>query len=89
MADSGVKGKKNTKEKAKKVKSSKSSDIGEDKAKSSQHQVDILDKAAMENAFNICHNVQDLLYFRGFAWEGQNKKGKAKARKGGGKKGKK
>ena len=51
--------------------------------------MDILDETAMENAQNICHNVQDLLYFRGFFWDGQNKKGKTKARKKGGKAGKK
>ena len=45
--------------------------------------VNVLDEAAMENAYNICHNVQDLLYFRGFFWEGQGgKKGKGKGRKG-------
>ena len=45
---------------------------------------DILDEAAMENAYNICHNVQDLLHFRGFAWEGapSKKKKKGKKRKG-------
>ena len=36
----------------------------------------VLDEAAMENAYNICHNVQDLLYFRGFFWEGSGGKGK-------------
>jgi len=45
--------------------------------------VDVMDRAAMENANNICHSVQDLLYFRGFYWDGQNKKGKGKARKKG------
>ena len=45
--------------------------------------VDILDQAAMENAYNICHNVQDLLQFRGFQWEGQKAKGKKKGRKKG------
>ena len=45
--------------------------------------VDILDQAAMENAYNICHNVQDLLRFRGFQWEGQKAKGKKKGRKKG------
>ena len=48
--------------------------------------VSVLDEAAMENAYNICHNVQDLLYFRGFFWEGSNK-GKGKGKRG--KKGKK
>jgi len=47
--------------------------------------VSVLDEAAMENAYNMCHNVQDLLYFRGFFWEGSGGKGK----KGKGKKGKK
>ena len=44
-------------------------------------------QAAMENAYNICHNVQDLLLFRGFQWEGTKQKGKGKGRKKG-KKGK-
>ena len=48
--------------------------------------VSVLDVAAMENAYNICHNVQDLLYFRGFFWEG-SQKGKGKGKRG--KKGKK
>ena len=47
----------------------------------------VLDEAAMENAYNICHNVQDLLYFRGFFWEGD--KDKKKGKKGKGKKKKK
>ena len=38
-------------------------------------------QAAMENAYNICHNVQDLLLFRGFFWEGQKQKGGKKGRK--------
>eukprot|EP00095_Tigriopus_kingsejongensis_P010924 maker-scaffold238_size242079-snap-gene-1.21 protein:Tk10924 transcript:maker-scaffold238_size242079-snap-gene-1.21-mRNA-1 annotation:"faint sausage " len=91
MEGKGGKAKKSekTKEKPKKTKGSKSSDGNEDKGKGNQNQVDILDPGAMANALNICHNVQDLLYFRGFSWEGQTKKGKSKARKGGGKKGKK
>ena len=54
--------------KEKTVKKSKnpksSSDSGEDKSKTASKTVNILDEAAMENAYNICHNVQDLLYFR-------------------------
>ena len=50
--------------------------------------VSVLDHAAMENAYNICHSVQDLLYFRGFFWEGAGGKGKGKG-KGRKKKGKK
>lgn len=48
----------------------------------------MLDEAAMENAYNICHSVPDLLYFRGFFWEGAGGKGKGKG-KGRKKKGKK
>ena len=72
------------KEKSKKGKSTKSGVDrrgGDDSAKSAAKTVNILDPAAMENAHNICHNVQDLLYYRGFFWEGQNKKGKGKGRK--------
>ena len=43
--------------------------------------MNLCDEVAMENAHNICHNVQDLLYFRGFYWEGQTKRGKGKTRK--------
>ena len=53
----------------------------------SKREPDIMDAAAMENAYNICHNVQDLLQFRGFFWEGQKQKGQKKGRKKG-KKGK-
>merc|ERR1712008_440529 len=45
-------------------------------------EVSVLDEAAMENAYNICHNVQDLLYFRGFFWEGDKDKKKGKKGKG-------
>ena len=42
---------------------------------------DILSKPAMDNAYMICHNVQDLMYYRGFFWEGAPKgKGKKKKR---------
>uniref|UniRef100_A0A0K2V5D3 Uncharacterized protein n=1 Tax=Lepeophtheirus salmonis TaxID=72036 RepID=A0A0K2V5D3_LEPSM len=58
----------------------------EDSSKVASKTVDILDEAAIENAYNICHNVQDLLFFRGFYWEGQCKKGKGKGRKKKGKK---
>lgn len=53
----------------------------DDAAGSKARNVSVLDEAAMENAYNICHNVQDLLYFRGFFWEGDSKKGKGKGRK--------
>lgn len=53
----------------------------DDAAGANKKAVSVLDEAAMENAYNICHNVQDLLYFRGFFWEGDNKKGKGKGRK--------
>ncbi|XP_037947739.1 small lysine-rich protein 1-like [Teleopsis dalmanni] len=40
---------------------------------------DILNDAAMENAYYVCHNVQDVLKARGFAWpDGQKKKKKGK-----------
>uniref|UniRef100_A0A182QI81 Small lysine-rich protein 1 n=1 Tax=Anopheles farauti TaxID=69004 RepID=A0A182QI81_9DIPT len=47
--------------------------------KSSKFQGDIFNEAAMENAYYICHNIQDVLKSRGFAWpEGQKKKKKGK-----------
>ena len=73
----------------KKTKGGKGGGSGFDDASGAKSKnVSVLDVAAMENAYNICHNVQDLLYFRGFFWEGSsNKKGKGKGRKKG-KKGK-
>jgi len=76
----GEKGEKSTG--GKKAKAAKGSgDRFDDAAGSKSRNVNILDEAAMENAYNICHNVQDLLFFRGFFWEGDNKKGKGKGRK--------
>lgn len=47
--------------------------------KSSKCSVDIFTEAAMENAYSTCHNVQDLLFRRGFPWpEAQKKKKKGK-----------
>lgn len=66
-------------------KTTKKGDRLDDAAGGNKKAVSVLDEAAMENAYNICHNVQDLLYFRGFFWEGSGGKGK----KGKGKKGKK
>ncbi|XP_065372270.1 small lysine-rich protein 1 [Calliphora vicina] len=40
---------------------------------------DIFNDAAMDNAYYVCHNVQDVLKTRGFAWpDGQKKKKKGK-----------
>ena len=84
---------KNTSEKSdsksasKKAKSKEKGDRYDQDGGKSNKNVDILDDAAMENAYNICHNVQDLLQFRGFFWEGQKQKGQKKGRKKG-KKGK-
>ena len=58
----GPEKKEKTGKKSKGTKSGQES--GEDKAKTTAKNVNILDDAAMENAYNICHNVQDLLYFR-------------------------
>jgi len=91
--DAGAKGGKKGKDKAgdkgdkgekKKVKGK--GQVLDDGAGNKSKAVSVLDEAAMENAYNICHNVQDLLYFRGFFWEGSNK-GKGKGKRG--KKGKK
>lgn len=48
-------------------------------AKGSKFQGDIFNEGAMENAYVVCHNVQDLLKVRGFPWpEAKKKKGKKK-----------
>ncbi|KAH8312269.1 hypothetical protein KR044_010018 [Drosophila immigrans] len=40
---------------------------------------DIFNDAAMDNAYYVCHNVQDVLKSRGFPWpDGQKKKKKGK-----------
>lgn len=49
--------------------------------------VDVFSEAAMDNAYYTCHNVQDMLMIRGFAWPEAVKK--KKKGKGGGGKGKK
>ncbi|CAH0554000.1 unnamed protein product [Brassicogethes aeneus] len=38
--------------------------------------VDIFTEVAMENAYVTCHNVQDLLKWRGFPWPDLQKKKK-------------
>ncbi|KAB0801650.1 hypothetical protein PPYR_03836 [Photinus pyralis] len=52
---------------------------GGGRSKSARYTVDIFNEAAMENAYATCHNVQDLLKFRGFPWpDAQKKKKKGK-----------
>lgn len=52
---------------------------GKKKSKSARCTVDIFTEAAMENAYTTCHNVQDLLKWRGFPWpDAQKKKKKGK-----------
>uniref|UniRef100_T1GBN6 Small lysine-rich protein 1 n=1 Tax=Megaselia scalaris TaxID=36166 RepID=T1GBN6_MEGSC len=47
--------------------------------KGKSFQCDIFNEAAMDNAYYVCHNVQDVLKSRGFAWpETQKKKKKGK-----------
>lgn len=49
------------------------------RSKGARCTVDIFTEAAMENAYTTCHNVQDLLKWRGFPWpDGQKKKKKGK-----------
>lgn len=49
------------------------------RSKSARCNVDIFTEVAMENAYSTCHNVQDLLRFRGFPWpDAQKKKKKGK-----------
>lgn len=49
------------------------------RSKSARCNVDVFTEAAMENAYTTCHNVQDLLKWRGFPWpDAQKKKKKGK-----------
>lgn len=70
------KNKNGDKKKAKKVGGKKT---GRGRSKSARCTVDIFTEAAMENAYTTCHNVQDLLKWRGFPWpDAQKKKKKGK-----------
>lgn len=56
---------------------------GGGKGKSSKFSGDMLSEAAIENAYYICHNIQDLLKSRGFIWpvlQQKKKKGKGRRR---------
>ncbi|KAJ8952921.1 hypothetical protein NQ318_006538 [Aromia moschata] len=80
------------KEKKKKAKSNKNGEKNKKKAgkpkkaggkkgrsKGARCNVDIFTESAMENAYATCHNVQDLLRWRGFPWpDAQKKKKKGK-----------
>lgn len=45
----------------------------------SRYNMDIFNPIAMENAYYTCHNIQDVLYCRGFPWpDAQKKKKKGK-----------
>lgn len=71
-----AKNKNGEKKKAKKVGGKKT---GRGRSKSARCTVDIFTEAAMENAYTTCHNVQDLLKWRGFPWpDAQKKKKKGK-----------
>lgn len=41
-------------------------------------EVDLMGEVAMANAYNISHNVQDFMYFRGLRWPRMPKKAKKK-----------
>lgn len=52
---------------------------GKSKSSKSRFHVDIFNDHCMENAYFICHNVQDVLKCRGFPWpDAHNKKKKGK-----------
>lgn len=72
------KGNKNGEKKKKKA-PKKTGGGGGGRSKSARCTVDIFTEAAMENAYTTCHNVQDLLRWRGFPWpDAQKKKKKGK-----------
>lgn len=81
MAGKGKKNAKNNGEKKKAAKPKKAGGRkgGGGRSKSARCTVDIFTEAAMENAYTTCHNVQDLLKWRGFPWpDAQKKKKKGK-----------
>lgn len=63
-----------TKKPAKATKQKKGGRKG--RSKGARCTVDIFTEAAMENAYTTCHNVQDLLKWRGFPWPDIQKKKK-------------
>ncbi|KAI4459141.1 small lysine-rich protein 1 [Holotrichia oblita] len=74
----GGKGKKKPKNNGEKKKAG-GRKAGSGRSKSARCTVDIFTEAAMENAYTTCHNVQDLLKWRGFPWpDAQKKKKKGK-----------
>lgn len=76
-----VKNSKNGEANKKPTKSTKQKKTGrKGRSKGARYTVDIFTEAAMENAYTTCHNVQDLLKWRGFAWPDSQKK-KKKSRK--------
>lgn len=61
-------------ENKKPVKTTKQKKTGrKGRSKGARCTVDIFTEAAMENAYTTCHNVQDLLKWRGFAWPDSQK----------------
>lgn len=67
------------KKKSKKVATKRTGGRGGGRSKSARCNVDIFTEIAMENAYTTCHNVQDLLKWRGFPWpDAQKKKKKGK-----------
>ncbi|KAK6627959.1 hypothetical protein RUM44_010441 [Polyplax serrata] len=63
--------------KAKKTSGKKSE--GRTRSAKSRFNIDIFTEPCMENAYYICHNVQDVLKCRGFPWpDAANKKKKGK-----------
>lgn len=67
------------KNKKKGGKPKKSGGVRRGRSKGARCTVDIFTEAAMENAYTTCHNVQDLLKWRGFPWpDAQKKKKKGK-----------
>lgn len=81
MAGKGKKNAKNNGEKKKAAKPKKAGGRkgGGGRSKSARCTGDIFTEAAMENAYTTCHNVQDLLKWRGFPWpDAQKKKKKGK-----------
>ncbi|CAG9818406.1 unnamed protein product [Phaedon cochleariae] len=73
-------GSKNSDPKDKKKKAGKPKKSGgrRGKSKGARCNVDIFTEAAMENAYTTCHNIQDLLKWRGFPWPDAQKKKKGK-----------
>lgn len=77
----GRKSRSRSKSPGKKAGKKKSKSLSPTRSSSAKKPVDIMNPAAMANAYYIAHGAQELLELRGFTWSGAPKKKKKKGGK--------